>query len=52
MNYRTLALIPVCAALAALAACDPKPQPPKAAMLAPAANLPATPDPTPGSRSL
>jgi|EndMetStandDraft_8_1072994.scaffolds.fasta_scaffold5079379_1 hypothetical protein len=44
MNYRTLALLPVCVALAALAACEPKPQPPKAAMLSPAASAPVTAD--------
>lgn len=30
MNYRKLSLLCVCAALVALAGCEPKPQPPKA----------------------
>jgi hypothetical protein len=33
MNHRTLTLLLVCAALAVLAACEPKPQPPKAAAI-------------------
>lgn len=52
MNYRTLALVAVCAALATLAACEPKPQPPKAAMLSPAIGAPATPDSVRTSSSL
>jgi hypothetical protein len=31
MNFRNLILLGVCATLLALAGCDPKPQPPKAA---------------------
>jgi len=41
MNFRNLILLGVCATLLALAGCDPKPQPPKAAAVSPAAS--ATP---------
>jgi hypothetical protein len=34
MRHRILTLLLVCAAITALAACEPKPQPPKAAAVA------------------
>ncbi|MDL9999415.1 hypothetical protein QTI24_12420 [Variovorax sp. J22P240] len=37
MNYRKLSFLCVCAALVALAGCEPKPQPPKAAAAVPQA---------------
>jgi len=44
MNFRNLILPGVCATLLALAGCDPKPQPPKAAAVSPAASdMPAVP---------